>query len=324
MKVSFYKTLCLLARPQNALPPRIPPVMKFIPVSKNKRMNGRRKRTMVVVYSAAEGIAPPFALSSLLLRLHLARAKFSLPFQVQLTTPVPAAGPHGTRVPFSPETGRLCGGWEGGRGSVEGGGKVSLSCSTPVPRGNKRAGQRTPCLRHNAHPHSLLHVTPSLSQGSTKQGRAFVGLGRAQAIMDVDTEELRQIYDALSVRELKEELTSRGLQTEGVRTMDVYSSLCCPFSSKHRHRNLFYSSFPILNLSVLCLPPSFSSSSPSFLLPASTPSPPHTSHFLPLNHSTIFFPNPRRPWKNETSSISSCGQTITFPPFPPPPPPPPP
>ncbi|EWM20399.1 DNA-binding SAP [Nannochloropsis gaditana] len=33
--------------------------------------------------------------------------------------------------------------------------------------------------------------------------------------MDVDTEELRQIYDALSVRELKEELTSRGLQTEG-------------------------------------------------------------------------------------------------------------
>ena len=78
---------------------------------------------MVVVYSAAEGIAPPFALSSLLLRLHLARAKFSLPFQVQLTTPVPAAGPHGTRVPFSPETGRLCGGWEGGRGSVEGGGE---------------------------------------------------------------------------------------------------------------------------------------------------------------------------------------------------------
>jgi len=34
--------------------------------------------------------------------------------------------------------------------------------------------------------------------------------------MDVDTEELRLVYEAFSVRELNDELSSRGLRADGV------------------------------------------------------------------------------------------------------------
>jgi hypothetical protein len=102
MKVSFYKTLCLLARPQSALPPQISPVMKFHAYLKKQKdkwtekkdhggglfCRGRHCASLRFVFAAS----PP--------HLARARAKFSLPFQVQLTTPVPAAGPHRTRVPL--------------------------------------------------------------------------------------------------------------------------------------------------------------------------------------------------------------------------------
>lgn len=66
--------------------------------------------------------------------------------------------------------------------------------------------------------------------------------------MDVDTEELRLVYEAFSVRELKDELTSRGLRADGVRSPVAYTHPPLPSSLP---------SFPpsfLRSLSLLCLP----------------------------------------------------------------------
>jgi len=55
------------------------------------------------------------------------------------------------------------------------------------------------CLKHKLH-----HHTQHRDQDT------------ATIAMDVDTEELRLVYEAFSVRELKDELSSRGLRADGV------------------------------------------------------------------------------------------------------------